>query len=111
LVLDHRERAVGAADDFVAVFVTEAGVEERLPWWRLPDVVDEVGRPVQSSPLDVMAVMDDGVLGRPELVLASSRRCTRFGAGNPTPEVWSSVGCRTMLASGSTHRVGGEPTG
>jgi hypothetical protein len=31
LVLDHRERAVGAADDFEAVFVTEAGVEQRVP--------------------------------------------------------------------------------
>jgi hypothetical protein len=50
LVLDHRERAVCAADDFEAVFVTEAGVEQRVPWWRLPDVVDELGRPVRSSP-------------------------------------------------------------
>ena len=41
---------VGAADDFEAVFVTEAGVEQRVPWWRLPDVVDELGRAVRSSP-------------------------------------------------------------
>jgi hypothetical protein len=39
-----------AADDFEAVFVTEAGVEQRVPWWRLPDVVDELGRGVRSSP-------------------------------------------------------------
>jgi hypothetical protein len=39
---------VSAADDFEAVFVTEAGVEQRVPWWRLPDVVDELGRPVRS---------------------------------------------------------------
>jgi hypothetical protein len=50
LVLDHRERAAGAADDFEAVFVTEAGVEQRVPWGRLPDVVDELGRGVRSSP-------------------------------------------------------------
>jgi hypothetical protein len=43
------ERCV-AADDFEAVFVTEAGVEQRVPWWRLPDVVDELGRGVRSSP-------------------------------------------------------------
>jgi hypothetical protein len=41
---------VSAADDFEAVFVTEAGVEQRVPWWRLPDVVDELGRPVRSFP-------------------------------------------------------------
>jgi hypothetical protein len=45
-----REQMVSAADDFEAVFVTEAGVEQRVPWWRLPDVVDELGRPVRSFP-------------------------------------------------------------
>jgi hypothetical protein len=50
LVLDRGERAGCGADDFEAVFVTEAGVEQRVPWWRLPDVVDELGRPVRSSP-------------------------------------------------------------
>jgi hypothetical protein len=33
------------ADDFEAVFVTEAGVEHRVPWRRLPDVVGGLGRP------------------------------------------------------------------
>ena len=36
------------ADDCEAVFVTEAGVEHRVPWRRLPDVVDDLGRPVRS---------------------------------------------------------------
>ena len=48
--MDRGERAGCAADDFEAVFVTEAGVEQRVPWWRLPDVVDELGRGVRSSP-------------------------------------------------------------
>lgn len=30
------------ADDFEAAFVTEAGVEHRVRWRRLPDVVDEL---------------------------------------------------------------------
>src|SRR6185312_12005343 len=38
------------ADDFEAVIVTEAGVEHRVPWRRLPDVVDDLGRPVRSFP-------------------------------------------------------------
>jgi hypothetical protein len=50
LVLDQREQVVCAADDFEAVFVTEAGVEQRVPWWRLPDVFDELGRAVRSFP-------------------------------------------------------------
>ena len=37
-------------NDFEAVFVNEAGVEQRVPWWRLPDVVGELGRAVRSSP-------------------------------------------------------------
>ena len=36
------------ADDCEAVFVTEAGVEHRVPRRRLPDVVDDLGRPVRS---------------------------------------------------------------
>ena len=48
MVLDQREQVVCAADDFEAVFVTETGVEQQVPWWRLPDVVDELGRPVRS---------------------------------------------------------------
>ena len=39
-----------AEDDFEAVFVTETGVEQRVPWWRRPDVVGELGRPVRSFP-------------------------------------------------------------
>lgn len=38
------------ADDFEALFVTEAGVELRVPWRRLPDSVDDLGRPVRSFP-------------------------------------------------------------
>lgn len=49
-VLGQREQMSCAEDDFEAVFVTETGVEQRVPWWRLPDVVGELGRPVRSFP-------------------------------------------------------------
>jgi len=34
-----------------AVFVTEAGVERRVPWRRLPDVVDDLGATGSVFPL------------------------------------------------------------
>jgi hypothetical protein len=39
------ESGLVPADDFEAVFVTEAGVGRRVPWWRLPDVVDDLDCP------------------------------------------------------------------
>lgn len=33
-----------------AVFVAEDGVERRVPWEFLPEVVGELGRPVRSFP-------------------------------------------------------------
>jgi hypothetical protein len=39
------------ADDFEAVFVTEAGVQHRVPWRRLPNVVDDLGATGSVIPL------------------------------------------------------------
>ena len=36
-VLGQTEQMSCADDDFEAVFVTETGVEQRVPWWRLPE--------------------------------------------------------------------------
>lgn len=47
------ERQVGQTEsvgDFGAVFVAEGGVERRVPWMSLPEVVGELGRPVRSFP-------------------------------------------------------------
>jgi hypothetical protein len=51
---------VSAADDFEAVFVTVAGVEQRVPWWRLPN----------NPPLQVTD--DDQWQHRPDLAEARS---------------------------------------
>ena len=40
----------GADDEFEAVFLTGLGVEGRVPWRSLPEVVDELERPVRSFP-------------------------------------------------------------
>lgn len=39
-----------ADDEFEAVFVTRAGVERRVPWECLPEMVEELERPVRSFP-------------------------------------------------------------
>ncbi|WP_016880611.1 MULTISPECIES: TnsA-like heteromeric transposase endonuclease subunit [unclassified Rhodococcus (in: high G+C Gram-positive bacteria)] len=39
-----------ADDEFEAVFLTGRGVERRVPWRWLPEVVDELERPVRSFP-------------------------------------------------------------
>ncbi|MEV6335194.1 TnsA-like heteromeric transposase endonuclease subunit [Nocardia vinacea] len=49
-VLGQREQMGCATDDFEVAFVTETGVEQRVPWWRLPDLIDELGQPVRSFP-------------------------------------------------------------
>jgi hypothetical protein len=48
----RQERQVGrpGAEGFEAVFVAEDGVEQRLPWPLMLDVVAELGRPVRSFP-------------------------------------------------------------
>lgn len=40
----------GAAEVVEAVFVAEDGLERRVPWKFLPEVVSELGRPVRSFP-------------------------------------------------------------
>ncbi|WP_433523819.1 TnsA-like heteromeric transposase endonuclease subunit [Nocardia pseudovaccinii] len=49
-MLGRRVETSCAADEFEAVFVTGAGVERRV-WWRsLPEVVGEIAAPVRSFP-------------------------------------------------------------
>ena len=49
-VLERQIGQAGSAGDFEAVFVTEGGVERRVPWEWLPEVVGELGRPARSFP-------------------------------------------------------------
>jgi hypothetical protein len=50
LVPTRREKQVGRPEGFEAVFVADDGVEQRVPWSFMPDVVAELGRPVRSFP-------------------------------------------------------------
>ncbi|WP_312026399.1 TnsA-like heteromeric transposase endonuclease subunit [Rhodococcus aetherivorans] len=49
-MLGHAEGLGCSADGFEAVFAGESGVERRVPWRRVPEVVDELVRPVRSFP-------------------------------------------------------------
>jgi hypothetical protein len=52
MVPTRQERPVdrSGAEGFEAVSVVEDGVEQRVPWPLMPDVVAELGRPVRSFP-------------------------------------------------------------
>ncbi|MGO4613754.1 TnsA-like heteromeric transposase endonuclease subunit [Nocardia sp. 2YAB30] len=49
-MLERQVGQLGSGQGFEVVFVTEAGVERRVPWEWLPDVVGELQRPVRSFP-------------------------------------------------------------
>ena len=49
-MLGNVEEAGCSADGFEAVFLPEGGVERRVPWQWLPEVVDDLVRPVRSFP-------------------------------------------------------------
>jgi len=49
-VLERQVGQLRAVEAFEAVFVTEAGVERRVPWEWLPEMVGELQRPVRSFP-------------------------------------------------------------
>lgn len=49
-VLSQGEQVGCTDDDVEAVFVTETGVEKRVSWWQLPEMIDELGRSVRSFP-------------------------------------------------------------
>jgi hypothetical protein len=52
MVPTRQEKQVGRpdAEGFEAVFVAKDGVEQRVPWTFMPDVVAELGHPVRSFP-------------------------------------------------------------
>jgi hypothetical protein len=50
MMLEERVGVAGLAEGFEAVYVAADGAERRVPWGWLPDVLDELGRPVRSFP-------------------------------------------------------------
>ena len=82
---------VSAANDFEAVFVTVAGVEQRVPWWRLPN----------NPPLQVTD--DDQWQHRPDLAEARSTAISPSSSSENRHEKCPAVSCQFADDLASSH--------